>query len=61
MFGLEPVHLAILALVILLVFGPKRLPELARGLGQGMRDFKKALHQEDEPRHDETPPHTPSA
>ena len=29
--------------VVLLVFGPKRLPELAKGLGKGIRDFKKAL------------------
>ena len=29
--------------VVLLVFGPKRLPELAKGMGKGIRDFKKAL------------------
>ena len=62
MFGLEPVHLGILAIVVLIVFGPKRLPELAKGLGQGIRDFKKALSQpEEEPRHDETKPAGPSA
>lgn len=33
----------IIALVILLLFGAKRLPELARGLGQGIREFKGAV------------------
>lgn len=33
--------------VVLLVFGPKRLPELAKGLGKGIRDFKKALEGND--------------
>lgn len=32
----------------LLLFGPKRLPELAKGLGKGIRDFKKALAGEEE-------------
>jgi sec-independent protein translocase protein TatA len=61
MFGLEPTHLILLLAVVLLVFGPKKLPELARGLGQGMRDFKKALNQEDEPRPDEARPADPGA
>jgi len=33
----------IVALVVLLLFGAKRLPELARGLGQGIREFKGAI------------------
>ena len=33
----------IIALVLLLLFGAKRIPELARGLGQGIRDFKGAV------------------
>jgi sec-independent protein translocase protein TatA len=45
MGGLQPTHLAIVALVAFLVFGPKRLPELARGLGESMREFKRSLHQ----------------
>ena len=49
MYGLEPTHIIIVAIVVLVVFGPKRLPELAKGLGQGIRDFKKALHHEEEP------------
>jgi sec-independent protein translocase protein TatA len=39
----------------LLVFGPKRLPELAKSLGKGIRDFKKAVNGEDE---NQTPPTT---
>lgn len=38
----------VLGAVVLLVFGPKKLPELAKGLGKGIREFKKALHQPDE-------------
>lgn len=42
--GLEnPLHIAIILLVVLLVFGAKRLPELGRSLGQGMRGFKHEI------------------
>lgn len=41
--GLEPTHLLIVAAVIILVFGGKKLPELARGMGQGLRIFKTEL------------------
>jgi len=40
---LSPWHIAIIVLVLLLVFGAKRLPELGRGLGHGMREFKDAV------------------
>ena len=44
MFGaLGPSELILIMLIILLLFGSKRLPELARGLGKGMRQFRKAL------------------
>jgi len=36
-------EVALIALVILLIFGAKRLPGLARGLGQGIREFKGAV------------------
>ena len=44
MFGgaIGPGELIIVLLVILLLFGAKRLPELARGMGKGIREFKKA-------------------
>ena len=44
MLGLEnPIHLAFLLMVVLLLFGAKRLPEMGRSLGSGMRGFKEAL------------------
>ena len=43
MFGsIGPLELLIIFLIVLLVFGANRLPELARGLGKGMREFRKA-------------------
>lgn len=40
---LSPAHIAILLVILLLVFGARRLPELGRGLGAGMREFKDAV------------------
>ena len=55
--GIEnPVHLLFLFLIVLLVFGAKRLPEIGRGLGTGMRDFKNALTQSQVP----NPPRQPT-
>ena len=43
--GLDnPLHILILLLVVLLVFGAKRLPEIGRSLGDGMRGFKDSLN-----------------
>jgi len=40
--GLEsPTHLIIILVIVLLLFGAKRVPELAKGLGAGVREFKK--------------------
>jgi sec-independent protein translocase protein TatA len=45
--GLEnPLHLAIILMVVLLVFGAKRLPEMGRSMGSGMRGFKEAISGE---------------
>lgn len=47
--GIEnPVHLIFLAVVALVVLGPKRLPEMARALGKGMREFRHAMSGEAE-------------
>jgi len=43
---LQPMHLIIVLAIVLLVFGPKKLPELSKGMGQAIRGFKKALHEE---------------
>ncbi|MCH8030532.1 MAG: twin-arginine translocase TatA/TatE family subunit [Bacteroidetes bacterium] len=40
--SLGPLEIALIFLVILLVFGAKRIPEIARGLGKGIREFKDA-------------------
>ena len=42
-FGIGIWELLILLLVLLLVFGPKRLPEMGRQLGKGMREFKESV------------------
>jgi len=41
-------ELIVIALVILLLFGGKKIPELAKGLGGGIKNFKKALKEDDE-------------
>ena len=47
-FGIGIWEIAILLLVALLVFGPKRLPEMGRSLGKGMREFKDSISGKDE-------------
>jgi len=43
--GLGPWEIALVILVIIILFGGKKLPELARGLGLGLREFKKAKQE----------------
>lgn len=43
----QPMHLIIILGIALVVFGPSRLPELGKGIGKGIRDFKKALSEDD--------------
>ena len=43
-------ELIVLLLVLLLIFGPKRLPEMGRSLGKGMREFKDSITGKDEER-----------
>jgi sec-independent protein translocase protein TatA len=52
-FGIGIWEILILLLVVLLVFGPKRLPEMGRSLGKGMREFKDSISgkDDDEPVH----------
>ena len=42
-FGIGWVEILLVSLVVLLVFGPKRLPEMGRSLGKGMREFKESI------------------
>jgi len=47
MFGLtNPTHLALLFLIALLLFGAKRVPEIGRSLGSGMREFRDSVTHE---------------
>jgi len=39
----QPMHLLVIFVIALLVFGPKKLPELGKGLGEGIRGFKDGL------------------
>jgi sec-independent protein translocase protein TatA len=39
----QPLHLIVIFIIALVVFGPKKLPELGKGLGEAIRGFKKAL------------------
>ncbi len=45
---LQPMHLLVLLVVALIVFGPKNLPAIGKALGESIRGFKKALDGEDE-------------
>ena len=45
----QPMHLMVIAGIALLVFGPKKLPELGKGLGESIRGFKSAMAAQDEP------------
>lgn len=40
---LEPTHLFFILLIVLIIFGPGKLPELGKGLGKGIREFKGAI------------------
>ena len=41
---ISPVHIAFIVAIALIFLGPKRLPEVARGLGTGMREFRESLN-----------------
>ncbi|MHC4534797.1 MAG: twin-arginine translocase TatA/TatE family subunit [Planctomycetota bacterium] len=48
--GLGPTELIIIFLIILVLFGARRIPDIAKGLGRGIKDFKSALREEDDDR-----------
>jgi sec-independent protein translocase protein TatA len=41
----QPMHLILVLLIVLIIFGPGKLPELGAGLGKSIREFKKAMKQ----------------
>ena len=44
----QPMHLLVIFGIALLVFGPKKLPELGKGIGEGIRGFKASIRDEEE-------------
>lgn len=49
MGNIGPVQLLIIALILLLIFGAGRVAEIGKGLGAGIKNFKKGLAEDDEP------------
>jgi len=43
----RPMHLLLILFIVLIIFGPGKLPEIGEGLGKSIRSFKKALSSED--------------
>ncbi|MBA3420428.1 MAG: twin-arginine translocase TatA/TatE family subunit [Thermoleophilaceae bacterium] len=59
-----PIEIIVVLLILLVIFGPKRIPELGRSVGQGMRNFKQSVtgrDNGDEPRRLETERTSPEA
>ena len=48
MFGLGPQELLLILLIVVVIFGASRIPQLMRGMGTGIKEFKKAVKDEDE-------------
>lgn len=46
-FAISPVQILVIALVVLLLFGGRKIPELMKGLGTGIKEFKNATKQEE--------------
>lgn len=63
----QPTHLLVIAIVLLVLFGAKRLPELGKGLGEGLKGFKEGLKGVTEPtaapptQQAQTPPPPPAS
>lgn len=52
---LSPGHIILILAVVLLLFGGKKIPELMKGLGQGVKEFKNASKGEEEPKSEAKP------
>lgn len=56
MFGLGGSEIGLVFLIILLIFGPSQIPKMARGIGQALREFKKAQREITDEVNREEPP-----
>ena len=56
MFGLGIGEVLVILLIVVLIFGTSRIPELGRGLGEGIRNFKKSVKGDDETDNKVEPP-----
>ena len=59
-----PIEIVVVILILIVIFGPKRIPELGRSIGQGMRNFKQSVTGKDrgeEPRELEVEHHAATA
>ena len=52
-FGLQPWHLIVIAVVALIIFGPRRLPEIGHGIGKALTEFRKGAREMTEGFHEE--------
>jgi sec-independent protein translocase protein TatA len=55
MFRSPPVDLIVILIIVVLIMGPKRLPGIGRGIGQGMREFKDGITGTSKPEEEEKP------
>jgi sec-independent protein translocase protein TatA len=53
----QPMHLLVILFIVLLIFGPKKLGDLGKGLGEGIRNFKSSMNDND-PTKNPPPPTT---
>ncbi|MDX6647237.1 MAG: sec-independent protein translocase protein TatA [Miltoncostaeaceae bacterium] len=60
MFDFSPIQIAIVLLIVLVVFGPKRLPELGRSIGKGLREFRSSMSSDDDERTPTVPTRDPA-
>ena len=62
---MQPMHLLVILFIALLVFGPNKLSELGKGLGQGIKNFKDAVNEGSDPKtaaaKKDVPPQAPQA
>jgi sec-independent protein translocase protein TatA len=45
----QPMHLVLVLVIAVIIFGPRKLPELGAGIGKSIREFKKAMSEHDNP------------